>query len=52
VDAADVDAIAKTVTRALAVYGTPAFTEMIQNCMAQDLSWKVSEGRTILVVLL
>ncbi|QCE02490.1 granule-bound starch synthase 1, chloroplastic/amyloplastic-like [Vigna unguiculata] len=40
VDAADVDAIAKTVTRALAVYGTPAFTEMIQNCMAQDLSWK------------
>lgn len=41
------DAIAKTVKRALAVYGTPAFTEIIKNCMAQDLSWKVSEGRTI-----
>ncbi|KAJ9539045.1 hypothetical protein OSB04_031778 [Centaurea solstitialis] len=41
VDPADVSAIAKTVTRALAVYGTPAFSEMIQNCMAQELSWKV-----------
>ncbi|KVH88991.1 hypothetical protein Ccrd_009022, partial [Cynara cardunculus var. scolymus] len=30
-----------TVTRALTVYGTPAFSEMIQNCMAQELSWKV-----------
>ncbi|KAG4379623.1 hypothetical protein GLYMA_16G018500v4 [Glycine max] len=40
VDPADVDAIAKTVKRALAVYGTPAFTEIIKNCMAQDLSWK------------
>ncbi|KAL9304178.1 hypothetical protein ACSQ67_021441 [Phaseolus vulgaris] len=40
VDAADVDAIAKTIKRALALYGTPAFTEMIKNCMAQDLSWK------------
>lgn len=40
VDPLDVDAIAKTVKRALAVYGTPAFTEMIKNCMAQDLSWK------------
>jgi len=37
-----VDALAKTVTKALAVYGTPAFAEMIKNCMAQDLSWKVS----------
>jgi len=46
VDAADVDAIAKTIKRALALYGTPAFTEMIKNCMAQDLSWKVSEGGT------
>lgn len=38
------DALAKTVSRALAVYGTPAFTEMIENCMAQDLSWKVSDS--------
>ena len=42
VDPADVDAIAITVERALATYGTPALKEMIQNCMAQDLSWKVS----------
>nr|GFA43912.1 granule-bound starch synthase 1, chloroplastic/amyloplastic [Tanacetum cinerariifolium] len=40
VDPVDVTAIATTVTRALAVYGTPAFSEMIQNCMAQELSWK------------
>ncbi|KAJ1407962.1 granule bound starch synthase [Sesbania bispinosa] len=26
--------------KALAVYGTQAFTKMIKNCMAQDLSWK------------
>lgn len=24
------------------VYGNPTFTEMVHNCMAQDLSWKVS----------
>ncbi|KAI4355306.1 hypothetical protein L6164_004094 [Bauhinia variegata] len=40
VDPADVAALAKTVIRALAVYGTLAFAEMIRNCMAQDLSWK------------
>ncbi|KAK0587492.1 hypothetical protein LWI29_023808 [Acer saccharum] len=40
VDPADVDAIAITVERALATYGTPALKEMIQNCMAQDFSWK------------
>ncbi|KAH7560853.1 hypothetical protein JRO89_XS10G0126200 [Xanthoceras sorbifolium] len=40
VDPADVNAVAKTVKRALATYGTPAIKEMIQNCMAQDLSWK------------
>ncbi|KAH0975149.1 hypothetical protein GBA52_017048 [Prunus armeniaca] len=40
VDPADVTAIATTVKRALAAYGTPALNEMIQNCMAQDLSWK------------
>ncbi|KAF5206692.1 Glycogen synthase [Thalictrum thalictroides] len=36
----DVTAIATTVKRALTVYNTPAMTEMIQNCMAQDFSWK------------
>ncbi|XP_010048541.3 granule-bound starch synthase 1, chloroplastic/amyloplastic-like [Eucalyptus grandis] len=40
VDPADVAAIAKTVTRALATFGTPALKEMIANGMAQDLSWK------------
>ncbi|TXG63102.1 hypothetical protein EZV62_010096 [Acer yangbiense] len=40
VDPADVTSVAKTVKRALATYDTPALAEMIQNCMAQDLSWK------------
>uniref|UniRef100_A0A5B7AVA9 Granule-bound starch synthase 1, chloroplastic/amyloplastic n=1 Tax=Davidia involucrata TaxID=16924 RepID=A0A5B7AVA9_DAVIN len=40
IDAADITALATTVKRALATYGTPALAEMIQNCMAQDLSWK------------
>uniref|UniRef100_A0A2P2IPU1 Granule-bound starch synthase 1, chloroplastic/amyloplastic n=1 Tax=Rhizophora mucronata TaxID=61149 RepID=A0A2P2IPU1_RHIMU len=40
VDPADVAAIVKTVIRALATYGSTALKEMIQNCMAQDLSWK------------
>ncbi|KAI3711498.1 hypothetical protein L2E82_41623 [Cichorium intybus] len=40
VDPVDVRALATTVTRALSVYGTPAFSEMIQNCMDQELSWK------------
>ncbi|KAG9454537.1 hypothetical protein H6P81_007441 [Aristolochia fimbriata] len=40
VDPADVAKIVGGVKRALAVYGTPAFKEMIYNCMAQDLSWK------------
>ncbi|XP_062146031.1 granule-bound starch synthase 1, chloroplastic/amyloplastic [Alnus glutinosa] len=40
VDPADVTAIATSVKRALAAYGTPALKEMIQNGMAQDLSWK------------
>lgn len=34
-------AIETTVKRVLATYGTPALKEIIQNCMAQDLSWKV-----------
>lgn len=46
VDPADVIAIATTVMRALAAYGTAALKEMIQNCMAQDLSWKVSTMMT------
>jgi len=40
VDPADVAAIATTVKRAVATYGSPALNEMIQNCMTQDLSWK------------
>ncbi|KAK9713633.1 hypothetical protein RND81_06G041300 [Saponaria officinalis] len=40
IDPADVDALAKTVIRALATYGTLAMAEMIRNCMSQDLSWK------------
>jgi granule-bound starch synthase len=40
VDPADVTAVASTVTRALQQYDTRAFHEMVQNCMAQDLSWK------------
>nr|O82627.1 RecName: Full=Granule-bound starch synthase 1, chloroplastic/amyloplastic; AltName: Full=Granule-bound starch synthase I; Short=GBSS-I; Flags: Precursor [Antirrhinum majus]CAA06958.1 granule-bound starch synthase [Antirrhinum majus] len=40
VDPADVQKIATTVERALAAYGSVAYKEMIQNCMAQDLSWK------------
>lgn len=45
VDPVDVQAIATTVTRALGTYGTPALTEIISNCMAQDLSWKVKTSR-------
>lgn len=41
VDPVDITAMEKTVKRALATYATPALKEMIQNCMAQDLSWKV-----------
>ncbi|KAL6181747.1 hypothetical protein ACLB2K_048396 [Fragaria x ananassa] len=37
---ADVLAISTTVRRAVTSYGTSAMKEMIQNCMAQDLSWK------------
>nr|AJA91185.1 granule-bound starch synthase [Codonopsis pilosula] len=40
VEPADVLKIVKTVTRALALYGTLALNEMIKNCMSQDLSWK------------
>uniref|UniRef100_A0A5B7AVT5 Granule-bound starch synthase 1, chloroplastic/amyloplastic n=1 Tax=Davidia involucrata TaxID=16924 RepID=A0A5B7AVT5_DAVIN len=40
VDPADVNAIATNVKRALPTFGTAALREIIQNCMAQDLSWK------------
>ncbi|KAK4268934.1 hypothetical protein QN277_022159 [Acacia crassicarpa] len=40
VDPTDATSLATNVKRALKVYGTPALTEMIRNCMAQDLSWK------------
>lgn len=40
VDPADISAITKGVKRALATYGTSVLKEMIQNGMAQDLSWK------------
>lgn len=43
VDPADVNAVSTGVKRALATYGTQALTEMIKNCIAQDLSWKVSK---------
>lgn len=40
IDPADVASVVSTVKAALKVYGTSKFTEMVQNCMAQDLSWK------------
>lgn len=41
IDPAHVVALARTVVRALATYRTHDLAEMIHNCMAQDLSWKV-----------
>ncbi|XP_051115414.1 granule-bound starch synthase 1, chloroplastic/amyloplastic-like [Andrographis paniculata] len=40
VDPEDVLKVANGVSKALAVHGTPAFAEMIKNCMSQDFSWK------------
>lgn len=40
-DPADVEALAAGVAKATSVYGTPLFKEIINNAMAQDLSWKV-----------
>ncbi|KNA20792.1 hypothetical protein SOVF_048850 [Spinacia oleracea] len=40
IDESDVAALSTTVKRALKTYDTPAMKEMIQNCMAQDVSWK------------
>ncbi|KAF3439789.1 hypothetical protein FNV43_RR18067 [Rhamnella rubrinervis] len=40
VDPADTTAVATTVKRALVTHGTSVLSEMVRNCMAQDLSWK------------
>ncbi|KAI3834205.1 hypothetical protein MKX03_030012 [Papaver bracteatum] len=40
IDPVDVTAIATTTKKALETYGTPTLIEIIQNCMAQDISWK------------
>eukprot|EP00897_Mesotaenium_endlicherianum_P006336 jgi/Mesen1/5730/ME000029S05040 len=40
VDPVDVKALSEGVKKAIKVYGTPKFTEMIKNGMALDLSWK------------
>ncbi|KAL2902969.1 Granule-bound starch synthase 1 chloroplastic/amyloplastic [Bienertia sinuspersici] len=40
IDPNDVTALATTVKGALKTYDTPSMKEMIQNCMAQDVSWK------------
>ncbi|OEL23155.1 Granule-bound starch synthase 1, chloroplastic/amyloplastic [Dichanthelium oligosanthes] len=40
VDPADVQKVATTLKRAIKVVGTPAYEEMVRNCMIQDLSWK------------
>lgn len=51
VDPADVMKIVTGVARALAVYGTLAFAEMLKNCMSQDLSWKGPAKKWELVLL-
>eukprot|EP00879_Flechtneria_rotunda_P005623 GHRR01005919.1.p1 GENE.GHRR01005919.1~~GHRR01005919.1.p1 ORF type:complete len:346 (+),score=92.63 GHRR01005919.1:2153-3190(+) len=38
-DSADADAIATTVGRAVQVYSTPKFRDMVKACINQDLSW-------------
>ncbi|KAF8662170.1 hypothetical protein HU200_056365 [Digitaria exilis] len=40
VEPADVQKVATTLKRAIKVVGTPAYEEMVRNCMMQDLSWK------------
>ncbi|QHN97299.1 Granule-bound starch synthase 1 [Arachis hypogaea] len=40
VDPADVEKLTSTVIRALTTFGTPVWKEIVQNCMAQDFSWK------------
>lgn len=40
VEPSDVKKVAATLKRAIKVVGTPAYEEMVRNCMNQDLSWK------------
>nr|ABU98332.1 granule-bound starch synthase I [Microlaena stipoides] len=40
VEPSDVQKVATTLKRAIKIIGTPAYQEMVRNCMAQDLSWK------------
>lgn len=40
VDTADVQKVVSTLKRAIKIVGSTLHEEMIQNCMAQDLSWK------------
>ncbi|WVY97209.1 hypothetical protein V8G54_029360 [Vigna mungo] len=40
VDPDDVEKLASTVKRALETYGSPVMQKIINNCMAQDFSWK------------
>ncbi|VAI69530.1 unnamed protein product [Triticum turgidum subsp. durum] len=40
VEPADVKKVVTTLKRAVKVVGTPAYHEMVKNCMIQDLSWK------------
>lgn len=40
IDPKDVEALTKTVKRAIKIYDTPAFTQITKNCMEQDFSWK------------
>ncbi|KAL6606576.1 hypothetical protein ACP70R_042229 [Stipagrostis hirtigluma subsp. patula] len=40
VEPADVKKVATTLKRSIKVVGTPAYDEMVRNCMALDLSWK------------
>ncbi|GFP95836.1 granule-bound starch synthase 1 chloroplastic/amyloplastic [Phtheirospermum japonicum] len=53
IDPSDVIKIVKVVSRALAVYGTLAFNEMIKSCMSQDHSWKgpAKKWETVLLSL-
>ncbi|KXZ51655.1 hypothetical protein GPECTOR_11g109 [Gonium pectorale] len=38
-DEADADALAATCRRAAEVFATPKYSEMVANCISQDLSW-------------
>jgi glycogen synthase len=42
--AEDVEALTSAIKRAAKVYGTAEYIRMSQECMSQDLSWKVCSG--------